>query len=199
MIARDLHDGLGQDLAAIKIGLEMNRTRHPEGRKDLVEVAGLVDKALADLRALSSSIRPASLDELGLVPSLRHELAFIAKRAGLKVTLSTRRFAGRLPPKQEIAVYRILQEAVTNVLKHARAKRIRVSLSRRPGSVRLSVSDDGRGFSPKKGKGVSGLGLLGMRERVALAGGKFALASRSQRGTRIVVILPSDSGERGKK
>jgi PAS domain S-box-containing protein len=194
-IARDLHDHLGQDLAAIKISLEMSKTALPDGeramRKEIDETVEMVDKAIGDVRSLSASLRPASLDGLGLVPCLRHELAYLASRGGLKIDLDTRRFAGRLPPEKEIIVYRIVQEAMTNILKHAQARKVRVALSRRGGLVRLAVSDDGRGFNSEKEKNAIGLGLLGMRERVAVAGGDFALASRPGRGTRIVVTLPA--------
>lgn len=198
-IARDLHDHIGQDLAAIKISLGMSKIRLPAreaaARTEIEETVRLVDKAIGDVRSLSSSLRPASLDELGLVPCLRHEFDYLASRGGLAIELAAGRLGGRLPPEKEIVVYRIVQEAMTNILKHARARRVRVRLSRRGGLVRLSVSDDGRGFHPKDGKSPPGLGLLGMRERVTLAGGKFAIASRPERGTRIVVTLPSAPGK----
>lgn len=195
MLAWDLHDGIGQDLAALKIGLEMNRAAHPECRKEIGELSLLADKALSDLRSLAASLRPASLDELGLVPALRRELSYLAQRGGLVLRFESRRCPGRLPPDKELVAYRIVQEAMTNIVKHARASRVRVSLSRKRGHLRIAVSDDGRGFRPGGGSAPAGLGLPGMRERISLAGGKFSLSARPGRGTRIAVSLPLVPGK----
>jgi signal transduction histidine kinase len=122
------------------------------------------------------------------VPALERLVEGIRERSGISIDFEAGLLTERLPSEAETALYRIVQEALTNILKHAEARHISVSLARKPGSVTAVIEDDGRGFDPARR--VEGLGLLGMRERIALIGGRVAVESRPGAGTTIAVEVP---------
>ena len=181
--ARELHDETLQGLAALKVLIG------GASRFDLAqEVRAVLDSAteqltaeIANLRSIITDLRPATLDELGLVPALISLGNRTAGRTGLDVrtNLEDAATAERLAPEVETAIYRIAQEALTNIAKHAEATAVDITLQRHNGAVELEVSDDGHGFDPSAS--TSGFGLLGMRERVELAGGTLALTRRDGR------------------
>jgi signal transduction histidine kinase len=199
-IARELHDEVGQVLSAI--GVEAQLAERAVGRKEdasrpLVEVQQLADSALHTVRDLSQLLRPTMLDDLGLAPAVDWLLRGLARRHGVEVNLVQFGMAGRLPPDVEVAAFRIVQEAVTNVARHAQAAQCTVRLTAEGSWLFVDVEDDGVGFGPivvaASGQ-RRGLGLLGMRERAAALGGTLVVDSAPRRGTRVSVTLPLWAG-----
>ena len=182
-IARELHDEAGQALTAVKIELDL------EGR---TEAAARVGRVLAQVRDLSNLLRPSALDDLGLVPALGSLVEEFARTTRIDARLEA---GDALPPvatERQVVIYRAAQEALTNVARHAGARRVVVRLAAADGGVRLAIEDDGRGVA---GEPRPHLGLLGMRERVAAAGGTLAASGRPGHGFRVVVQVPA--GEAG--
>jgi signal transduction histidine kinase len=178
-IARELHDEAGQILTAVKIELDL------EGR---TEASRMVGRALAQVRDLSNLIRPSVLDDLGLVPALRALAEDFEKRTQIRVGLEADEGAAGLPPDLHVVIYRVAQEALTNVARHAAAQRASVTLRLRRDEVVLCVEDDGIGI---QGPARPNLGILGMRERVAAAGGTLHLEGAPGKGLRLEAILPA--------
>jgi len=208
-LARQLHDELGQTLTAAKLSLGMaTQAAHAQAqvqpqaqelKERLVETGQLLDRAIEETRALSHRLRPPLLDELGLVPALRWLVERFTGAEGLQVELEADEGeVGRLGPELEGLLYRAAQEALTNVVRHARATRARVELTRAEGRVRLTVEDDGQGFDVGRAlRRGEGLGLQGLRERAALAGGTLRISSRPGTGTRLTLEVPLDGEEEG--
>jgi signal transduction histidine kinase len=165
----------------------------------LNENAAILDRLLRQTRQISLDLRPPLLDDLGLVPALRWYVNQQAERAGLKAKFSADPQADDVPPHIRIACFRLAQEAVTNVVRHANAKTLTVELRRADTSLRLKVLDDGKGFDVPAAKaraeqGAS-LGLLGIKERAALAGGSVRISSFPGEGTIVEILLPLDIAE----
>ena len=194
-IARELHDEVGQVLTALKVELSLAHrklTTAGVSVEPLLEAQTLADGALATVRDLSQLLRPAALDDLGLPAAIDAALRGLARRHEIKVELSQTGMTDRLAPETEIAAYRIIQEALTNVARHAAATHCRVRLMRLPETLRVEVEDDGAGFdilgAPAEPRG---LGLIGMRERAAMLGGRLTILSAPGSGTRLCVELPT--------
>jgi signal transduction histidine kinase len=195
-IAHALHDETGQLLALIHLALaEQEAELPPTMRGSSNRMRALLDRFEAELRRLSHELRPTILDDLGLAPAVDLLVKGISNRSGLSIELvgST---GGRLSSAVEIALYRIIQEALTNVSRHARARQVCVELQRTPAAIRCAVVDDGCGFDSEPGGCARGLGLLGIQERVDALGGRLNIESTRGRGTRLVVNIPL-GGERG--
>jgi two-component system sensor histidine kinase DegS len=196
-LARDLHDGPAQTLAAALFGVDLAVSaldRAPAAaREELLAARALVRDALDDVRALMTGLRPRLLEERGLVVAL-NALAAMPPLWGTKVLVETRGIgmAERLPAEVELALFRIAQEAVSNARRHGAASRAQVSLTVSRGVAELLVVDDGRGFLCEPGISwpVGGEGLPGMRERAELLGGTLLVESAPGAGTRIEVTLP---------
>jgi signal transduction histidine kinase len=194
-IARELHDEVGQALTAIKMDLAVAE-RSVAGAKSeqaLRDARQLTDRALAEVRDLSQLLHPSLLDDLGLPAAVERFVRSFSSRTGIRTDLLQDRMEDRLPSEVEICLYRIVQEALTNVARHSEATACRVYLQRLPHTVLLTVEDDGRGLPPEILAGESGrqgLGLLGVRERVAERNGTVQLDSVDGKGTRITVELP---------
>jgi signal transduction histidine kinase len=192
-IAHALHDEAGQLLASVHIRLEEVASElPPRARARLRGVRDLLDQIEAQLRRLSHELRPTILDDLGLQPALDYLAQGVSTRAGLAVTVEGST-AGRLPRPVETVLYRIVQEALNNASKHARASRVTVRIERDARTIRCSVRDDGVGFDApvvlaQRGKG--GLGLIGMRERLVPVGGRLEITSAPGRGTTLAVEVP---------
>jgi signal transduction histidine kinase len=194
--ARELHDETLQSLSALRIGLSSAaRSQRPDALEQAVgQAVDQLEDAIANLRALITDLRPAALDELGVQAAVEG-LAERTARHGLEVDVSIGlayehgRADARLAPDLETALYRIVQEALTNASKHGSAKRAVVEISERDATVQLSVRDDGNGFDPEAK--TDGFGLLGMRERVELLGGKLRLDSAPGSGTTVHVSIPA--------
>jgi signal transduction histidine kinase len=190
-LARELHDELGALLTAAKLDVarirRMTRTTAPEIDERLAHMSQLLDQGIALKRRIIEDLRPSALSNLGLIPALEILTQEFAQRSGLQLSLELMDVptdeAGRL------ALYRLVQEALTNVLRHAKAKHVRVSLSEADGWLQLHVRDDGQGFNPEA-VGSGHHGLLGMRYRMESLGGTLQLLSAPGRGTLVLARLP---------
>jgi signal transduction histidine kinase len=185
-IARELHDDFGQVLTAIRLNLQ-------KGGRDHSESIQLVDEAIGRMRELAHALRPSILDDLGLPAALRWYVPREAKRAGLEARLEVADLP-RLPAVLETTCFRLVQEALTNVARHAQARRVQVELAMRDRSLLLTVRDDGKGFDARAARRRAARGdsqgLLGMKERVSLVGGELEIDSPPGRGTSVHARLP---------
>mgnify|MGYP001611624699 CR=1 FL=1 len=200
-IAQALHDEAGQLLASVHLALEdIARQQAPAIRDLLRDVRKQLDHIEVQLRRLSHELRPPILDHLGLVPALQFLTDGVSQRARVSITLEGD-LAGRLPPTVEMALYRIVQEALTNVTKHASASHVSVSVRREPADkVVCSVWDDGIGFdvpADVAAPGGRGLGLLGIEERLRALGGTLVITSQRGGGTELVATIPLDGPDKG--
>jgi two-component system, NarL family, sensor histidine kinase UhpB len=187
-VAHELHDEVGQGLTAVLLHLDSLARRAPDPlHTEFCEAQEITRQTLEEIRRISRRLRPEALDDLGLVPALIALTTSFAQATGL---LTTRDFAADLPPldpESELVVYRIAQESLTNVARHARATQVKVHLERGGrGGVRLQVSDNGRGLNGA----VAGAGIAGMKERALLIGGELAIHSPSGTGVRVQLQVP---------
>lgn len=197
-LARELHDEFGQALTAAKINLRLALTdpAAPGADARIAETVQLVDGLIAQVRALSFDLRPPLLDELGLAPALQGYLLGVAQRCGVAIHTDVPVGLPPLGTEREIMVFRMVQEAVTNALRHADASRLDVALHEVAGGMNVEVRDDGRGFDVAQARADGGgFGLLGMRERVHELGGTFAIDAAPGRGTRVSAFIPIEAGE----
>jgi signal transduction histidine kinase len=190
-LARELHDETGQALTSILLGLKglEERSKDPASRRAMEELRELVVSTLQDVRRLAVELRPSALDDFGLVAALERLTASFAEQTGISVDFQTALAAERLPEEVETALYRIVQESLTNVVKHAQARRVSILLARKDGAVKAVVEDDGQGFDPAE-QTDDGYGLIGMRERLALLGGRLEIESGRDGGTTIAAEVP---------
>jgi len=190
-LARELHDETGQALTSILLGLKSleQALDSDEGREGVASLRDLVVSTLQDVRRLAVELRPSALDDFGLAPALERLVDTYGRQAAVPVHLEIRLGDERLPAEVETTLYRMVQEALTNVAKHADATSISILLTRTASSVRLVVEDDGAGFEPG-GARDGGLGLPGMRERVALLDGRLRIESAHGKGTTLVAEVP---------
>jgi two-component system sensor histidine kinase UhpB len=195
-IAGELHDEIGQALTALRLNLQAmaRNLGAPTTTGRLDESIALVEHTIEQVRGLSLDLRPALLDDLGLVPALRSYVAGLARRSNIEALFDADEQIDRPCPDVETACYRIAQEALTNVARHAGAKTVRVELVRVGRAIRLIVADDGVGFdvpsATQRAVGGASLGLLGMRERASLLGGQLEIASEPGRGTEVRATFP---------
>jgi signal transduction histidine kinase len=190
-LARELHDETGQALTSILLGLKnLEEAKSDDDvRRSVLELRELVVSTLHDVRRLAVELRPKALDDFGLVPALERLAETFAEQTSVDVHVEAALGDSRLPGEAETALYRIVQEALTNVVKHANARTVSVVLTRKGEAVVVVIEDDGRGFDPNADD-VEGLGLLGMRERIALVGGRLSVESAPDRGTTVAVEVP---------
>ncbi|HEU5207060.1 MAG TPA: GAF domain-containing protein [Gaiellaceae bacterium] len=190
-LARELHDETGQALTSILLGLKSldDRAVGDDDRVAVGELRELVVSTLQSVRRLAVELRPAALDDFGLVPAIERLRDVVEEQGGISVDVQSNLGDQRLPSDTETALYRIVQEAFTNVLKHAAASRVSVRLHRSGAGVTLVFHDDGRGFDPT-GVRDGSLGLVGMRERVALLGGRLTIESSEDAGTMLKAEVP---------
>ena len=199
-LARDLHDEVGQHLTALGLGLQALSDVAPPGSevdRRAVQLRALTDTLGRELHALAVRLRPRALDDFGLEAALQSYAEEWARQSGIAIDVHARGPSSRLAPSAESAVYRIVQEALTNVARHSGAAHAGVVLERRGRYIHVVVEDDGRGFDPERAEllladQAHGLGLLGMRERAALVGGTMDIESTPGRGTTVFVRFPID-------
>jgi len=185
-LARELHDETGQALTSILLGLK--RLEGSESSETIAELRELVVGTLQDVRRLAVELRPQALDDFGLVVALERLTRGFAEQTGIVVDLEAGSVAGRLPSEIETAIYRTVQESLTNVVKHAHARRVSVLLTVTGGKIKAVIEDDGKGFDPSEpGEGV---GLLGIRERMELLDGTLTMESGESGGTTIAAEVP---------
>lgn len=196
-LSRELHDEIGQALTALKISLSSLARLHPEDRafQDRIRLAvEAADQSLDSARRLAQNLRPPQIDDLGIAAALRTYLERQAALAGFAPHFEAQEPPRRFPREVETACFRVAQEALTNVVRHARAANVWLRLFLPEGRVALSVRDDGCGFDPAAAGGSS-VGLVGMEERVALAGGSLDLRSAPGAGTTVVAVFPAGGSE----
>jgi signal transduction histidine kinase len=186
-LARELHDETGQALTSILLGLKQLEGVEPESVARLRE---LVVATLQDVRRLAVELRPKVLDDFGLVPALERLTESFAEQTGIDVDLEAGAITDRLPAEVETAVYRIVQEALTNVVKHSHAQRVSVLVTRSDRRIKAVIEDDGTGFDPRAVDSGDGIGLIGMRERIELLDGTLAVESSASSGTTIALEVP---------
>ena len=194
-LARELHDEIGQVLTAVKINVQAVRNHvSPAGLPRVEESIEVVNRAIQQVRDLSLDLRPAMLDDLGLAAAVRWYVDRQAQRAGLAIQATIDVAPGSLSPEAETVCFRIIQEALTNVVRHSKALHVQITLTCPAEELILVVRDDGLGFDPAtvdvaSGSG-RGLGLLGMQERVHLVGGRLEISTRPGRGTEVRARVP---------
>ena len=204
-IAQDLHDEVNQALTAVSLRLQASIERAtPELRRELAETKRLATQAMEELLALARQLRPAVLDDHGLVPALHSQVRDFSEQTGIMATFNTRGTMPKLTPEQQLVIYRVTQEGLSNVAQHAGARKVDVELSF-IGRTVLRICDDGRGFMNLNGNGNGrnagftqvnasngrggGLGLVGMRERALLIGGHLSMWSGRGEGTRVELTI----------
>ncbi len=195
-IARELHDEIGQVITSVQMSLQSieSRLSDPALQSSLDECTRMLERLLQQVRDLSLDLRPSLLDDLGLVPALRWYIERQSKRSGLVIEFDGEPPSRRLPAEIETVCFRVTQEAITNIIRHARATHAWVSLQCQRGELELTIRDDGVGFdvekAVKQAMGGASMGILGLQERVLFAGGRFAIESMPAHGTRVKVCLP---------
>ena len=196
-VARELHDETGQSLTSMIVGLKVleSMANLPEITEKAAELRALGGEILRDVHDLAFQLRPSVLDHLGMVAAIQRLVEDYSQKVGFHIDLQVFGFDGRrLPPATETALYRLVQEALTNVTKHAQAKNVSVILRRGEASVLAIVEDDGKGFNVAEVMGYAAkekkLGLYGMEERAALVGGKLTIESTPGKGTTVFVDVP---------
>jgi signal transduction histidine kinase len=190
-LARELHDETGQALTSILLGLkplEEALADHP-ARGALAELREQVVSALQDVRRLAVELRPAVLDDFGLVPALERLTDAFAEQSDIRLDFHSALGELRLPSEVETTLYRVVQESLTNIVKHANAHHVSVSVARRASTVAAVIEDDGDGFDPRTAR-EEGVGLLGMRERLSFVDGRLEIETRPGSGTTIVAEVP---------
>lgn len=186
-VARELHDSVNQLLSSTKHRLHAVESRLPRSGelvRGVAQARRLVERTINEIRAISRNLRPSELDDLGLIAAIRTLGDDFAKNTPVKVTFALPRLARALTPHIELTIYRIVQEALANVAKHARATRVEIQLKAGPRVVRLRVKDNGRGFSERPADGLH-WGLINMRERASYVNGALVVSSEQHKGAEI--------------
>jgi signal transduction histidine kinase len=192
VLSRELHDEVGQSLSAILVGLSNLSAAIRANARDQIgnEVAALrriVEGTVKMVRNITLLLRPSMLDDLGLIPALEWQAREASRQTGLRVDVAAAGVTPELPEEHKTCIYRLVQEALHNVTRHAMAGSVRIVAQQEPSRLLLSIQDDGQGFDARR---TRGLGLLGMEERVAHLGGTLQVTSEPGSGTLISVVLP---------
>jgi PAS domain S-box-containing protein len=200
-LARELHDELGQTLTAIKLELARTTSALRSDRVDrqtvdrVQSLTGLVDIGLSTVKRIATNLRPATLDHLGLAAAMRWEASAFRASTGIRCYLRAARESTGLTGEQQTVVFRIFQEALTNVMRHARASAVYVTLAERKGTFELRIRDNGRGIKDSDLTHPGAIGLLGMHERAAIIGGAFTISGRPGKGT-VITVRVQTAGRR---
>jgi signal transduction histidine kinase len=193
-IAREVHDELGQLLTALRMDVFWLDKRLPadeeQARSKLREMLELIDVSISTVRRISRELRPGVLDELGLAEALRWQLQSFHYRTGMECTFTSSEEDLVVDHARSTALFRIFQEALTNITRHARATEVRVALTCGPESLLLEISDNGVGMEGEKVNQTESLGILGMKERANIFGGEVSLSGEKGRGTTVKVSIP---------
>lgn len=198
-VARDIHDGPAQSMSNVVIKAEICEKLidldTEKAKEELRSLKKIVRDSMQDVRKILYNLRPMSLDDLGLVPTLQRYILTFMEDSGIKVTLNTNGICSDIRPEISLTVFRVFQESISNVNKHANADNVIIDLDFSDDEIKLTVCDDGRGFSIEEFKLrneeiSSGYGLLSMRERIELLGGEFMIYSEISKGTRLDFTIP---------
>ena len=203
-ISRDLHDEIAQTLVGINVQLAALTKEAAGGPKGLQEKIAraqkMVEKSVEKVHQFARKLRPALLDDLGLIPALHAFMKSFTERTGVRTSLTAFAAVERLDTTKRTVFFRVAQEALTNVARHAQASRVEVIIQKLPGGICMKIKDDGKSFQVDRvlhGKGCKHLGLLGMRERLEMVGGSFAVESAPGQGSTIVAQIPPGKRVRG--
>jgi PAS domain S-box-containing protein len=193
-IAREIHDELGQALTALKLDLAwLGNKRAPKSSSEFrvinQSLTSRIDETIQTVRRIATELRPSVLDQLGLRAAVEWLVQETGKRTGITITFDADEFP-RLPDDAASHAFRIIQEALTNAIRHARATRVDVTVRRGPAALTLAVRDNGIGFTPDALSGLASLGLVGMRERALACGGTLIIRGEPDRGTEITAAIP---------
>ena len=189
-VARDLHDEVNQALTAILLRLEaLTQIAPPRLRDELAETKSLANQAMGELLQLARQLRPTALDDHGFIPAIEEQLRRFKAQYGIDTNLATKGELDDLGSDQQLVLYRVTQEALNNIARHANASSVSVEIARVDGNVALEVTDDGAGFA--LGHELRGLGLDGMAERARLVDGEFNISSAPGRGTKLKLRVPT--------
>jgi signal transduction histidine kinase len=200
--AREIHDDLGQRLTALRLDVGLLRTELREGRAAVAEertasMLELIDETLTAARRVAMELRPAVLDDFGFAAAVEHEVESFARRSGIEVALHLEPKEIAIEGARATALYRVIQEALTNVARHSGAGRVEVRVERREGFIEAEVRDYGRGISDEELSRTTALGLIGIRERIYAFDGHVAIERADGRGTRVLVRVPDEDPHRG--
>ena len=192
-IAREIHDELGQALTGLKMDVAWMKDRLPrdhEVRAQAASVIQRIDGTLSAVRRIVTDLRPSVLDELGLAAALEWQGQAFETRTGIKVTMELTVDGAAIPDDLGSSAFRILQESLTNVARHAKASKVAIRLLQTPDLLTLEVADDGIGIPPERLQGTASLGLVGMRERALACGGEFSITGQPNLGTTVLLTVP---------
>ena len=190
-LSRELHDGLGQSILAIKMRLERTATASPERTKIIMaEVQELFANTINEVRSISNNLMPTVLNEFGLIDALSNLCREISESSGIEVRFNHKQFSAKAEDKINTYLYRISQEALSNIIKHADAKSAEIELLADAERIYLNISDDGSGFCYKEGRKLCGNGISNMKERVILLKGEIDITSSKKDGTKIKIRIP---------
>jgi signal transduction histidine kinase len=204
MISRELHDQIAQTLTGINVRLASLKTEAMADTKGLqkkiTSTQRLVEKSVDIVHRFARELRPTVLDDLGLIPALLAFMKSFTKRTGVRTHLTAFAALEQLDSTRRTVLFRVVQEALTNVARHAQASRVEVSIQKLPGRIRMKIKDDGKSFQVQRvlqAKGNKHLGLLGMRERLEMIGGNFGVESAPGKGTIVQAQIPLGNGRAG--
>jgi signal transduction histidine kinase len=193
-IAREVHDELGQQLTGLKMDIAWLRKKMREQQEPLLKktrmMAELIDDTVQTVRKITQELRPGILDDFGLLAAIEWQVQEFQKRSGIECQLMSYVDEVRMPTESATAVFRVFQETLTNVMRHAGATRVEVTLEKYDGRLVLQIEDNGRGISERELHGAQSLGLLGMRERIHLLEGEIDIRGVANEGTLVVVKIP---------
>jgi signal transduction histidine kinase len=196
-IAREIHDELGQALTGLKLDIAWMKQRLPRDHEALAQCASIIhriDGTLSAVRRIATELRPSVLDQLGLAAAIEWQGQEFAGRTGIEVVMEICPDGASIPDDLGSSAFRILQESLTNVARHAKAARVTIRLEQTPALLRLVVTDDGVGIQPVRLTGSSSLGLIGMRERAEACGGELSIVGQPGRGTTVSLRVPLTPG-----
>ncbi len=190
-ISRELHDGIAQSLAAVLIQQQIARSAGPDDAAALLaEASGQLTSTINELRLMAQELRPPALDMIGLSAAILAHARNVSETTGIRLDARVEGVDGVLAPEAELAMYRLVQEAVLNVVRHSKSSEARVTVTRREGVVTAEVVDAGSGFDVDGALAAGGLGLFGMHERASYVGGRVVITSAAGTGTTVCIEIP---------
>jgi signal transduction histidine kinase len=195
-VAREIHDELGQALTVLKLDLSWLQGKIPrtqaQARNKMKSMLLHVDETIERVRRIASELRPSILDDLGLLPAIEWQLEEFQKRTGIRCKLDANVEKVGFSAEASAVLFRVVQEALTNIVRHAAASSARVDLRSDGRNLRMSITDDGKGITEQQINDLRSLGIVGMKERISRVGGEFRIRSQRGKGTRIEISLPNN-------